>query len=315
MLTLCYCRLGVPGLSSLVEERQQISGLGPDNRPNQRTALHLQSIIRERARLFLYDYSKESLHPNRDSKWLEKSLTVQTVRLIVIKTSMKGTNIKHIQEKTATLRQESKNWVICITEKYNMAQVSRALARLLLVRPKPRDWMVLTEFLRSELSGLQEAGINVERILRQKEKEARVAEERHQRQLEQEQRARDELEALQRDLQREMNIQGGQDRDKNIEEETQDLMPGNFPGPGDGMEHETEYKQEPEGLFGGFRKMFGLDSARKPQPTLSDGEALAHDNAYATEHEPPYSDLEPNEKPSSNKPPAPPMTPQQLHDL
>lgn len=311
MLTLFYCRLGVPGLSSLVEERQQISGLGPDNRPNQRTALHLQSIIRERARLFLYDYSKESLHPNRDSKWLEKSLTVQTVRSIVIKTSMKGTDIKHIQEKTATLRQESKNWVICITEKYNMAQVSRALARLLLVRPKPRDWMVLTEFLRSELSGLQEAGINVERILRQKEKEARVAEERHQRQLEQEQRARDELEALQR----EMNIQGGQDRDNNIEEEAQDLMPGNFPEPSDGMEHEAEYEQEPEGLFGGFRKMFGLDSARKTHPTLSDGEGLAHDNAYATEHKPPYSDLEPHEQPSSNKPPAPPMTPQQLHDL
>lgn len=313
MLTLIYCRLGVPGLSSLVEERQQISGLGPDNRPNQRTALHLQSIVRERARLFLYDYSKESLHPNRESKWLEKNLTVQTVRSIVIKTSMRGTDIKHIQEKTATLRQESnRNWVICITEKYNMAQVSRALARLLLVRPKPRDWMVLTEFLRSELSGLQEAGINVDRILRQKEKEAKVAEERHQHQLEQEQRARDQREALQR----EMNIQGGQGTNKDMDEQTQDSTPGTFPGSSDGMEHKTEDKKEPESLFGGFKKMFGLDTARKPQPTLSDGERIAHDdNAHGIEHEPPYSASEPNEKPSSTKPPATPMTPQQLHDL
>lgn len=313
MLTLIYCRLGVPGLSSLVEERQQISGLGPDNRPDQRTALHLQSVIRERARLFLYDYSKESLHPNRDSKWLEKSLTVQTVRSIVIKTSMRGTEVKHIQEKTATLRQESnRNWVICITEKYNMAQVSRALARLLLVRPKPRDWMVLTEFLRSELSGLQEAGINVDRILRQKEKEAKVAEERHQHQLEQEQRARDEREALRR----EMDIQGVQDTNKDMGDQTQDSMPGNFPGSSDGKEHEKQDKQEPESLFGGFRKMFGLDSARKPQPTLSNGERIAHDDdAHAIEHELPSSDSEPNDKPSSTKPSGPPMTPQQLHDL
>ncbi|KAL8995170.1 MAG: hypothetical protein Q9169_005055, partial [Polycauliona sp. 2 TL-2023] len=259
--------LGVPGLSSLVEERQKMSGLGPDNRPSQKTALHLQSIIRERARLFLYDYSKDSLHPNRGTKWLENNLSVQTVRSIVIQTTMRGTNLKKVQDKTAALRQGSnRDWMICITEKYNMAQVSKALARLLLVRPKPRDWMVLTEFLRSELSGLQEAGINVERILRQREKDAKVAEEKHQHQLEQEQREREQREALQR----EVNAQNGQDADMNVNEEAQDLMPGNFPGSSDGKEHPMEDTEEPQSLFGGFKKMFGLDNARKPQPAQPD---------------------------------------------
>ncbi|KAL8855220.1 MAG: hypothetical protein Q9221_000126 [Calogaya cf. arnoldii] len=307
-----YAQLGVPGLSSLVEERQQISGLGPENRPKQHTALHLQSIIRERALLFLYDYSKDSLHPNRDSKWLEKNLTVQTVRSIVIKTTMRGTDIKHIQEKTATLRQEAnRNWIICITEKYSMAHVSRALARLLLVRPKPRDWMVLTEYLRSELSGLQEAGINVDRILRQKEKEAKVAEERHQHQLEQEQRARDEREALER----EMKDRKGEDTNKSLEKQNQDLMPGNFPGSNEGREHETEDMKEPPSLFGGFKKMFGLD-ARKPQPPLANGEHMAHDGdaIQQVDHELPYTDSEPRQDPSSTKPPVP-MTAQQLRDL
>ncbi|KAL8670569.1 MAG: hypothetical protein Q9168_004897, partial [Polycauliona sp. 1 TL-2023] len=320
MLENMYEQLGSPGLTSLVEERQQISGLGPDNRPEQKTAVHLQSVIRERARLFLYDYSKESLHPTRDTKWLENSLSVQTVRSIVIKTSMRGTDIKHIQQKSAALRQGSnQDWTICVTENYNMAHVSRALARLLLVRAKPRDWMVLTEFLRSELSGLQEAGINVERILRQREKEAKVAQERHQQQLEQEQRAREEREALQR----ERNAQKGQDPSMEVEEqEEQDLMPGNFPRSNDAREHETEDTQKPPSLFGGLTamlgmKMLGLDNARKPQPPQYDGEHMPRDgNApQPTEHQPPpYSDLGPNEQAPPAKPPGP-MTPLDMQEV
>ncbi|KAL8771283.1 MAG: hypothetical protein Q9209_003188 [Squamulea sp. 1 TL-2023] len=309
-LEAMYEQLGVPGLSSLVEERQKIIGLEPNNRPDQRTALKLQSIIRERTRLFLYDYAKESLNSNRDSKWLESNLIVQTVRSIVIKKSLKGTNIKHVQEKTATMRQESnRTWTICITEKYNMAQVARVLARLLLVRPKPRDSMVLTEFLRSEISGLQEQGINVDRILRQKEKEARVAQEMHQRQLEQEQRARDEREALQQ----ERNTQGGRDANVHIDK-AQDPMPGNFPGSHEGGDHEAEDTQGPATLFGGFKKMLGLDSAPKPRSALHNGESSTHDDDVPNniELELPYPESELNQQ---RKVQGPPTTPQQLHDL
>ncbi|KAL8791507.1 MAG: hypothetical protein Q9213_000124 [Squamulea squamosa] len=309
-LEAMYEQLGVPGLSSLVEERQKIMGLESNNRPDQKSALKLQSIIRERTRLFLYDYAKESLNSNRDSKWLESNLIVQTVRSIVIKKSLKGTNIKHVQEKTATMRQENnRTWTICITEKYNMAQVARVLARLLLVRPKPRDSMVLTEFLRSEISGLQEQGINVDRILRQKEKEARVAQEMHQRQLEQEQRARDEREALQQ----ERNAQGGRDADLPIDD-AQDPMPGNFPGAHDGRDHEVEDTRESATLFGGFKKMFGLDSAPKPRSALLNGENVTHNDEALNkvERELPYPESELNEQRNVQ---GPPITPQQLHDL
>lgn len=303
-----YQQLGTPGLSSLVEERQKITGLDVGKQPDQMAAEKLQSIIRERARLFLYDYQKESL--NHDSKWLEQNVKVQTVRSIVIKTSLKGTEITHVQEKTATLRQESTggSWTICITEKYHMAQVSKALARLLLIRPKPRDWMVLTEFLRSELSSLQEAGINVERILRQREKEAEVAHGMHQRQLEQEQRARNEREALQRA----MEAQGGRDGNVDGDVGIHESMPGDFPGSGNGKGRETGETEEPAGLFGGFRKMLGLDPARKPQATLPDGEPIGHDDARLTELEQPYSDLEQPLPPKSQKRF---MTPQELNDL
>ncbi|KAL8814298.1 MAG: hypothetical protein Q9223_006464 [Gallowayella weberi] len=289
MLEHMYEELGTPGLSTLVEERQQIVGLELGKQPDQRAALKLQSIIGERARLFLHDYPADSRR--HDSKWLEKNLTVQTVRSIVIKTSLRGTDIKHVQERTATLRQEtnSRIWTICIIDHYDMAQVSRALARLLLIRPRPKDWIVLKEFLHAKLSNLQEAGINVDKILQQKEKDAQMAHEMHQRQLEQERRARDEREVLEQG----MEAQGGRDIDSDVDSRAADPMPGDFPGYHDGKGHEVENPQEPAGLFDGFRKMLGFDSARKPQAASPNGEPLEYDHDATEPKEPqqPYAPI------------------------
>ncbi|KAL8800711.1 MAG: hypothetical protein Q9182_004983 [Xanthomendoza sp. 2 TL-2023] len=305
-----YADLGTPGLTSLVEERQQIAGLEPGKRPDQGAALKLQSIILERARLFLHDYPADSRR--HDSKWLEKNLTVQTVRSIIIKTSLRGTNIKHEQEKAATLRQDtnSRMWTICIIENYDMAQVSRALARLLLIRPRPFDWIVLEKILLSELRSLQEAGINVDRILQQKEKDAQMAHEMHQRQLEQERRARDEREALEQA----MEAQGGRDMDSDVDSRPADPIPGDFPGNNDGKGHEVENAQEPAGLFDGFRKMLGFDPARKPQAASPKGERIEDDHDATEPMEPQRPDAD-SKQPLPPEPQGPPMTPDELSEL
>lgn len=298
-----YIHLGAPTLGSLIEERQKFGDFAAD----QSAALKLQSIIHERARLYLHQTPKESIR--HDAKWVEKNLTVQSVRSIVVRTTLKGHGTKHTQSRTATLHRENSNaWVIYVTNNYEIWDVSQVLANLLLRRSKPGDAMMLETILRSELRSLQRKGLNIDKILRQKEREAKIAEVMHQQQLEQEQRARMEQE----DLQQEMEAQGRSDTRE------VDRIPGDFPA-SSGKAHEADQSQETGGFLTDTLKKWGFDLGRKPQPTMTNGEHRDNHDPAGALHDDyrergPY-DSEPDSQQQPDEPPPQPMTSQELNSL
>ncbi|KAL9601887.1 MAG: hypothetical protein Q9219_002240 [cf. Caloplaca sp. 3 TL-2023] len=302
-----YIHLGASTLGSLIEERQKFGELTSD----QSTAVKLQSIIHERARLYLHQTPKESIR--HDAKWVEKNVTVQAVRSIVVRTSLKGQDVKHTQSRTATLHKDvSHAWVIYITNNYEIWDVSQVLANLLLRRSKPGDAMMLETILRSELRSLQKKGLNIDKILRQKEREAKIAKEMHQQQLEQEYQIRAEQEVLQQqgDAQR---AAGSQEKDR---------MPGDFPNSKDNNPHEVEEYQETGGFFTDALKKWGFDLGRRPPPTTTHEERQGNGNHPGLQHDDFDDPARPVREPETTKPtrqapstnpPSGPITPGELN--
>lgn len=281
-----YIHLGAPTLGSLIEERQKFGDFTSD----QTGALKLQSMIHERARLYLHQTPKESIR--HDAKWVEKSLSVQAVRSIVVRTSLKGQNITHTQERTATLHREGSNkWIIYVTANYEIWDVSQVVSHLLLRRSKPGDAMMLESILRSDLRSLQRKGLNIDKILRQKEQEAKIAQEMHQEQLEQEARARREREAAEEESERQ-----------------KDSMPGDFPGSSPARSRDAGDDEEPQGFLTDTLKKWGFDFGRKPQSALTNGKAHTDGDRHVP------SSSEDIRSPDPERPPPPVETPQQLQN-
>lgn len=308
-----YLQLGVPELGTLITQRQNLGNPLPD----QSTALKLQAIIHERAPLYFHDYQKDAIR--HDARWLEKSLTVQITRRITVRKWLRGRDVPHEESKTATLRREGSNYILMVTPEYDMWQVSQVLSSLLLHRAKWRDEAVLDLLLRSSLRSLQQRGFNVDKILRQKEKEHKEAQETYRQRLEQDQRAQKERDALQQEL----KAQRGPTDDKQATgdrqaiDDKQDSMPGEFPGSTDGKDKAAEERKEPESFLEGIGKRFGLDFGRKPRPALANGEG--HEDGDTTadatrEYNSANTDFESDVK-GSGEPQTPqdkPMTPQEL---
>ncbi|KAL8646683.1 MAG: hypothetical protein Q9210_005996 [Variospora velana] len=307
-----YIHLGAPTLGSLIEERQKFGEFTSD----QTVALKLQSMIHERARLYLHQTPKESIR--HDAKWVEKSLSIQAVRSIVVRTLLKGQNMTHTQHRTATLHREGSNkWVIYVTANYEIWDVSQVLSHLLLRRSKPGDAMMLESILRSDLRSLQRKGLNIDKILRQKEREAKIAQEMHQQQLEQEARVRRERESAQDEIERQGGLRGPDVREK-------DSMPGDFPGPSPGKIHDVG-DEEPQNFLTDTLKKWGFDFGRKPQSALTNREAHTNGNRHAPSGDQDMGSLDPErgthgsvpQRPPSEIPPTPQpplqaMSPQQL---
>ncbi|KAI9788546.1 MAG: hypothetical protein M1835_002204 [Candelina submexicana] len=186
-----YFNLGAPLLSTIVQEQPRIGSIVED----QRGAVKLQKLVNERARLFLHDYPSDAVQ--HDARWLEKNLAVQTVRSISLRRTLSGYNLSHTETRTAAVMQDQRKathtlWVSAGELDY--FQVSQALLSLLLARPKPHSAMMLETLLSTDLLKLRSRGYNVERILRQKAAEARIAEDQRQKQLEEERKQIQEAE-------------------------------------------------------------------------------------------------------------------------
>lgn len=177
-----YIALGSPLLSSLVVEEPRIGKIVTENA----AAKKLQKIVYERSRLFLYDYPRDMIR--HDSRWLEQNLQVQTVKSISLRRSLRNTDWSHSEARTAAITSSQKRWTLWITEDAcDLFQVSQALVNLLLIRPKPHSTMTLEVLLESNLMKLRSRGYNVDRILRARAAEARIAEEQRRKNLEEEQ--------------------------------------------------------------------------------------------------------------------------------
>lgn len=252
-----YAALGADSLSSLVEEQARFGGVAAD----QSSGAKLHKVILERARLFLHDQPADSIQ--HGARWLETSFVVQVVNSITLTRSLKGRRASHTQKRSAIVARLSSNWGLCICPgKYDLYEISQSLVHLILKRPKLHSTLTLEMLLKTDLLELRARGYNVERILRQKAHEARMAEDKRQKQIEEERRALEEKEAAWAEAQAQRAQEGGP------ESKTQNSMPGVFPESPDGKAlKETQStptesaipERTPRGLFANLTKRFGLD--------------------------------------------------------
>lgn len=209
----------------------------------------LRKLVLERSRLFLHNNTEEVLH---DARWLENNLRVEIVESIRLRRTLRNEgskNLTHQNTKTATITMDTRTkwWVLYLTPKFEFYDVSQALVTLILRKPRPHSSLLLDSLLHNgklsvkidvytrlnniskDLITLKSRGYNVDRILRAKAAEARMAEEQRLKQAEIERKAIEEQEK--RYQQSQMQLQQGdiarQIEQKKAEEEKL-KMPGAF---------------------------------------------------------------------------------------
>jgi len=297
-----YLALGAIPLSTIVEERASWGSMAADQRP----AIKLQRLIRERTRLYLHDQSPDTIR--HDVRWLEKSLQVQVVNSISLTRSLMGRRLSLTQKRSAVVtQQQSRAWTLWICPgKFDFYEISQALVHLILYRPKLHSTLTLEMLLKTDLLELKTRGYNVERILKQKAQEAKVAEDKRQQQLEEERRQLQEREAA-------WAKERAQTQSRQVEEEnSQAVMPGDFPDSptrkndrDDSRPQVPEPVQErPRGLFANLTRRLGLENGRnsisqgpsQPNPTESTRDSTPS---------PPYS----AENPKTSRPEQPTVNP------
>ncbi len=142
---------------------------------DQSSALKLQKLITERARLFLHDHPAEQIR--HDARWLADNLSVRATEFLQVTKRLRGYRMQFVEKRTAALHRETKrDATLFVTRQYDLYEVARAIMGLLLRKPKQQDYLALEMLLESELGRLKRKGYNVDRILRAKAAEARVAE-------------------------------------------------------------------------------------------------------------------------------------------
>lgn len=301
-----YLALGAIPLSTIVEERASWGSAAGDQRP----AVKLQKLINERSRLFLHDQSPDTIR--HDTRWLEKNLQVHVVNSISLTRSLKGRRISLTQKRSAVVtQQQSRSWSFWVCPgKYDFYEISQALVHLILYRPKLHSTLTLEMLLKTDLLELKTRGYNVERILKQKAQEARVAENKRQKQLEEERQQVQELEAA-------WSTRSQQDRQVE-ENNSQGIMPGDFPAdsPNNRSNRYESRPQAPEpapeqprGLFSNLSRRFGLESGQPKSNSITQ-ETSSKPQLPGTSGQdapPPYSPQDPKtsrpEQPSSVNPP------------
>jgi hypothetical protein len=178
-----YAALETPLLSKLIEDDQRKGALLHD----QSSGAKLQKLLAERCRLFLHDQAPDAIR--HDAKWLEQSLSVQVTEFLQVTRKLRGYKVQHVEKRTAALHRETKrDAILFITPRYDLYEVSRAIAALLLKRPRQQDVLAFETIMESDLRRLKTKGYNVDRILRAKAAESRIAESELRKRAEEQQR-------------------------------------------------------------------------------------------------------------------------------
>ncbi|KAM5480898.1 hypothetical protein MaudMau93_007335 [Microsporum audouinii] len=261
-----YSTLGSPNLSSLVDETAQCGNLSSD----QRNAWKLQKLIYERSRLFLHDLPRDSIR--HDTRWLEKNLTIQSVQSIKLRRSLRGWGMSHVEDRSAVMTQKLSSVVLSISEgRPDLYQISQALVSTILLRPKLHSTLTLEMLLKTDLLELRARGYNVERILRQKAAEARIAEQQRRDQHEKETQRTQEMQGMEQRRIEELQ----ESQRQAVQQQHEAAMPGIFP---DSPTNSSAKRQplpaptypgenhQPGGLFSDLAKRFGLNDYAHKKP-------------------------------------------------
>ncbi|KAJ5180309.1 hypothetical protein N7492_003519 [Penicillium capsulatum] len=288
-----YMALGAVSLSSLVEQQTRFGGIAA----NQTLGAKLHKLILERARLFLHDQPVDSIR--NGARWLEQSFKVQVVNSISLTRSLKGRRVSHTQKRNAIATKLSFEWGLCICPgQHDLYEISQSLVHLILKRPKLHSTLTLEMLLKTDLYELRARGYNVQRILKQKAQEARVAEDKRQRELE------EERQELQKKEARWAESQAQRSREARDEPTEQGVMPGVFPESPNSKPSAEEKSvippetaipdKAPRGLFANLSKRFGLDNrSSSSSSTGEQSQSLTPESS--TPPPPPYPATDPKQ--------------------
>ena len=266
-----YSRFGVQKVSELVKTEQRIGNVARDQTPAQ----DLRKEIMERVQLFLHEYQRDATSSKavkHDAKWLESNLTVQCVSDISTRYSLPERNVATSSRKTAVIvKVRSQGYVLSITPKYDLYEVSTELVRLLISRPRRNDAFGLERIMTEPLRRLQQKGINVERILRKKEHEARIAKQQElEREYEDQQRAAEQAKSAMVKAEKGESVPPATPEKAN-------QMPGSFGSPDTGMEVADNNRQPADkGLINNWAKKLGFKTDSTPR-TDTNGPQISRD--------------------------------------
>ena len=149
-LEALYHSLGSREVGALLEERQSLGKLEREQGP----ALQLERLLHERTQLFLHDYRTEAI--KHDHHWVQKNLTVRCVQSISMTLSLQGYPLRRQLSKRAVLLNDKP--ILFVTNRFDMLEVSQAMAPLLLHRVKPQSILMFEMMLESSLNKLGRRG-------------------------------------------------------------------------------------------------------------------------------------------------------------
>ena len=280
-----YLALGGSTLGSLLQDDLRLGKSSAD----QKLAVKLRSHILERAKLFLHECARENI--KHDSRWLEKNLSLEIVNSITLRRSLRGYTQSHTAKRSAALTHERhKGWTLFITEGgYDTYQISQAICPELLHRPSSQSILTFETFLNLNLYQLRSRGYNVERILRAKAAEARIAEEERRKQMEAEQAQLKEQEQQWREQNQVTTpVAAREDRRKS----TQVSVPGAFGS--DSPENSPVEPVRPgrRGLFSSLTRRLGLNNgeAQEQLQNFLGGETGSQNHLAPQDDNPPTYD-------------------------
>ncbi|ESZ97148.1 hypothetical protein SBOR_2461 [Sclerotinia borealis F-4128] len=254
-----YLALGSANLSDIVQEDLRVG----QPVTYQGDSAKLRKHILERSKLFLHESPRENV--KRDSRWLEKNLTVQTVSDIQVRRSLRGHNLSNTEKRTAACIQEPHQGLqLLVTNTYDTYQISLAMCKHLLARPQQQSYLTFESFLTLSLMQLRSRGYNVERILRAKAAEARIAEEERKRQLEAEQEQIKEQEKQWRQNQKQEAATVSVAAREGTRRDSYGAMPGAFGS--DSPPQPPVKREKNRGLFSNLTRRLGLDSSSDDSP-------------------------------------------------
>ncbi|KAM0523053.1 hypothetical protein ACHAPE_001545 [Trichoderma viride] len=262
ILETFYLKLGATRLSSIVQEDVRI---GPHTGQLPK-AESLKKHVLERSKIFLYEYANYRRDAiKHDAKWLEKNLTVEVVRSVALRRSLQGHRQTHTERRSAAATYTNRSWVLYVADdgKPDMYQVGQAICQMLLDRPNQQAYLFFEPFLALDLLQLRSRGYNVDRILRAKAAEQRIAEEERRKALEEEQRQI-------REREQNWSQQGQSDRSKNPqlpqaaeaarEAPKSPSMPGAWDSTEESPQDKNANNRKSRSLFSNLSRRLGFDA-------------------------------------------------------
>jgi hypothetical protein len=263
-----YLQLGAQKLSSIVDEDLRIGGRAAKDSISAKLHKH----VIERSKIFLYEYANYRRdYIKHDAKWLEKNLIVEVVRSVALRRGLRGLSQSHTERRSAAGSYSNGSWILYVADegKPDMYQVGQAICQMVLKRPNQQAYLFFEPFLTLDLYALRDRGYNVDRILRVKAAEARIAEEERRKALEEEQKRIQERE---KDWANHSAISPPHAAEAAREvpstpAQAKPTMPGAWSSPEDvGQERMNDSKKN-RGLFSSLTRRLGLDTPPDEEPT------------------------------------------------